>query len=294
MTSTSVSPRWICVPSIFTDSSVNWHVLPTSGVQLKETHFHFRRTVFSSQLMSKVDHILVKDPVLRIMLNIDGSPIVSRSHTHPSHTQNSRRLTSSLSSGVPVPHTTVYPETRDLFFNLPLTGCNLLPLLRETVLLLLMLFPPCPSFPPFFLLWPSVGFGTDFPSSLEVVYFHHPRTFVCVKYRQTLVRIVCDVQVAISRNNVLSLLHFVQSTQQGDTISDTTHHHYQCLSSQVSVLGPSHVVSCTCHTQVDRQGNTVSPLFTDVDSVAFTPLTSPSPSPLSFCCAWTCSKRNDR
>ena len=30
-------------------------------------------------------------------------PIPSRSHTHPSHTQNSRLLTSSLSLGVPVP-----------------------------------------------------------------------------------------------------------------------------------------------------------------------------------------------
>ncbi len=43
---------------------------------------------------------------LRIMLNVDGAPISSRSHTHPSHTQNSRLLTSSLSLGVPGPHTT--------------------------------------------------------------------------------------------------------------------------------------------------------------------------------------------
>ena len=36
----------------------------------------------------------------------DGAPIESRSHTHPSHSQTSRLLTSSLSLGVPVPHTT--------------------------------------------------------------------------------------------------------------------------------------------------------------------------------------------
>jgi hypothetical protein len=39
---------------------------------------------------------------LRINLNLDGAPIVSKSHTHPSHSQTSRLLTSSLSLGVPV------------------------------------------------------------------------------------------------------------------------------------------------------------------------------------------------
>ena len=37
-----------------------------------------------------------------INLNIDGVPIDSRSHTHPSHSQTSRLSTSSLSLGVPV------------------------------------------------------------------------------------------------------------------------------------------------------------------------------------------------
>jgi hypothetical protein len=55
---------------------------------------------------SQVGQILGKTGGLRIMLNIDGEPIPSRSHTHPSQTQNSHLLTSSLSSGVPVPHTT--------------------------------------------------------------------------------------------------------------------------------------------------------------------------------------------
>ena len=80
--------------------------IAASGVQLAETKFHFRRAAFSSQLKSKVGHILAKPAALRINLNIDGSPIASRSHTHPSHTQNSLILTSSLSLGVPVPRTT--------------------------------------------------------------------------------------------------------------------------------------------------------------------------------------------
>jgi hypothetical protein len=36
----------------------------------------------------------------------DGSPIISKSHTHPSHSQTSRLLTSSLSLVIPVPRTT--------------------------------------------------------------------------------------------------------------------------------------------------------------------------------------------
>ncbi len=40
------------------------------------------------------------------MRNIDGAPITSRTHTHSSHSQTSRLLTSSLSLGVPVPRTT--------------------------------------------------------------------------------------------------------------------------------------------------------------------------------------------
>ena len=43
---------------------------------------------------------------LRVNLTIDGTPIASRSHTHPSHYQTSRLLTSSLSLGAPVPRTT--------------------------------------------------------------------------------------------------------------------------------------------------------------------------------------------
>ncbi len=80
--------------------------LAVSGVQLVQSTFHFHRTAFSSQIKSKVGHILDKAVALWINLNIDGAPIASRSHTHPSHTQNSRLLTSSLSLGVPGPLTT--------------------------------------------------------------------------------------------------------------------------------------------------------------------------------------------
>ena len=66
--------------------------LGASGVQLAQSHCNSRHRVFSSQFKSKVDHILDKTAVLWIMLKIDGAPICSRSHTHPSHTQNSRLL----------------------------------------------------------------------------------------------------------------------------------------------------------------------------------------------------------
>jgi hypothetical protein len=82
-----------------------------SGVQLPQTNpsgqlFHFRRAAFLTQLKSKVGLVLVKTVVLRINLNLDGAPIASKSHTHPSHSQTSRLLTSSLSLGVPVPRPT--------------------------------------------------------------------------------------------------------------------------------------------------------------------------------------------
>ncbi len=103
--STSESTWWICVTSIFAGSPANCF-LPVSGVQLPQTNFHFRCAAFSSPSKTKVDNILTKDVTLRIVLSIDGTPIVSRSHTHPSHTQNSSLFTLSLSLGVPVPHTT--------------------------------------------------------------------------------------------------------------------------------------------------------------------------------------------
>jgi hypothetical protein len=80
-----------------------------SGVQLAQTQrgmFHIRRAAFSPSLKAKVGSTLAKAAALSINLNIDGAPITSRTHTHPSHSQTSRLLTSSLSLGVPVPRAT--------------------------------------------------------------------------------------------------------------------------------------------------------------------------------------------
>ena len=81
----------------------------SSGVQVAlstSDQFHYIHTVFSSQLRSKVVNILVKAAALRITLNIDGAPVASRSHTHPSHSQTARLLTSSMSLGITVPRAT--------------------------------------------------------------------------------------------------------------------------------------------------------------------------------------------
>jgi hypothetical protein len=80
-----------------------------SGVmsaQSDRRFFHYHPAAFSSMLKSRVGNMLTKASVLRINLNTDGSSIASKSHTHPSHWQTSRLLTSSLSLGVPVPQPT--------------------------------------------------------------------------------------------------------------------------------------------------------------------------------------------
>jgi hypothetical protein len=83
--------------------------LAASGVQLVQTDrglFHFRRAAFSATLKVKVGSTLTKAAALRITLNIDGAPITSRTHSHPSHSQTSRLLSSSLSLGFPLPRGT--------------------------------------------------------------------------------------------------------------------------------------------------------------------------------------------
>ena len=80
-----------------------------SGVQLAQQdrgQFHYRRAAFLQQLKIRVGLALAKTAALRINLNIDGASITSRTHTHPSHSETSRLLTSSLSSSVPVPRST--------------------------------------------------------------------------------------------------------------------------------------------------------------------------------------------
>jgi hypothetical protein len=62
----------------------------SSGVQLAQStsgFFHFRRAAFFTNLKSKIGKLLGKAAVLRINLNLDGVPIPSKSHTHPSHSQ---------------------------------------------------------------------------------------------------------------------------------------------------------------------------------------------------------------
>ena len=67
--------------------------------------YTFKRAAFLTQLKAKVGSSLAKAATMCVNLNIDGAPITSRSDTHPSHSQESRLLTSSLSLGVPVPLT---------------------------------------------------------------------------------------------------------------------------------------------------------------------------------------------
>jgi hypothetical protein len=86
------------------------HFFVTSGVQSAEStsggFFHFLRAAFRQQFKTKVGLALSKTVALCIVLNLDGAPIVSKSHTHPSHSQTSRLLTSSLSLCLPVPRPT--------------------------------------------------------------------------------------------------------------------------------------------------------------------------------------------
>jgi hypothetical protein len=82
-----------------------------SGVQsaqsnLGSSYFHFHRAAFSCLMKSKCGNILAKVSGLSVNLNLDGAPIDSNSHAHPSYSQTSRLLTSSLSLGVPVPRPT--------------------------------------------------------------------------------------------------------------------------------------------------------------------------------------------
>jgi len=69
--------------------------------------FRFRRASFYSKLNSwaKVSNILTKTTALWINLNMDVAPKL-HAHTHPSHSQTSRLLFTSLSLGTPVPRYT--------------------------------------------------------------------------------------------------------------------------------------------------------------------------------------------
>jgi hypothetical protein len=64
---------------------------PTNKIRKYRSDTFILHVDFVSQLKNRVDLTLVKVGVkaeaLRITLNLDGTPITSKSHTHPSHSQ---------------------------------------------------------------------------------------------------------------------------------------------------------------------------------------------------------------
>ena len=74
----------------------------SGNVALEHRFFFFFFLLRLFLLKASVGNILAKAATLRITLNLDGAPITSKSHTHLTHSQSSRLLTSSLSLGVPV------------------------------------------------------------------------------------------------------------------------------------------------------------------------------------------------
>ncbi len=86
----------------------------TSFLWIQEFSFHNKTVDYSTSTVwrsrppwkGKVGRNLVKVAPLRVNLNVDGTPITSKTHTHPSHSQTSSLLTSYLSLGVPVPPAT--------------------------------------------------------------------------------------------------------------------------------------------------------------------------------------------
>ncbi len=80
--------------------------LPGLLMEYVEGSLALALTIHNKQQVDKLGSSLTKAATLRVNLNIDGAHIVSRTHTHPSHSQISCLLTSSLSLGVPVSRTT--------------------------------------------------------------------------------------------------------------------------------------------------------------------------------------------
>ncbi len=70
------------------------------------------RHSFSSQIKSKVGNILTKAGALRITLNIDDTPITSKSHTHVLYNLSSVNLVSIFTCSSP-PHNPVYERRVD-------------------------------------------------------------------------------------------------------------------------------------------------------------------------------------
>jgi hypothetical protein len=78
-------------------------------LQLQELSMHnTARTsrCFFSRLKYIVGNILARAAALLVNFNFHVTPISSRAHTHPSHSQTSRLLFTSLSLGIPLPRYT--------------------------------------------------------------------------------------------------------------------------------------------------------------------------------------------
>ncbi len=80
----------------------SYRIIGKLTVFLQVQEFNFRNMTVDYS----TSDTLCKVVTLCTSLNIDGVTITSKTHTHPSHSQTSRLLTSSLSLGVPVPRTT--------------------------------------------------------------------------------------------------------------------------------------------------------------------------------------------
>ncbi len=91
---------------LFTADTTNSALHPNGLPYGLQNHPPNTLAAVSAQVKSKVGLALAKAAALRITLDLDGAPFISRTHTHPSHSQTSRLLTSSLSLGVPVPRPT--------------------------------------------------------------------------------------------------------------------------------------------------------------------------------------------
>ena len=90
-----------CIPSLFLQAhreTVNF--CTASGYQHAQPEqdlFRFRRAAFYTRLKSTFGLLIAKASV-HVHLSVDGCPISSRAHTHPSHSQTSRLLSPSPST----------------------------------------------------------------------------------------------------------------------------------------------------------------------------------------------------
>ena len=78
--------------------------MPTIASTSGRSHCEFIRLLFlqahwETDRFFAASGVQLAQSALRINLNLDGAPITSKSHTHPSHSQTSRSFTSSLSLG---------------------------------------------------------------------------------------------------------------------------------------------------------------------------------------------------